>query len=120
MLAKLGDARITAARIAAAVADGDADLADGAVRAARQLVRTTPAAADPCWPRWRHWRAMMAGRRAWQAPTWRTRLAAVRVLAALGPAGRDARPRGGGQPIAMPSCAPQRARRSGRARDQAS
>ena len=39
VLAKLGDARITAARIAAAVADGDADLAEGAVRAARQLVR---------------------------------------------------------------------------------
>ncbi|HVY38542.1 MAG TPA: HEAT repeat domain-containing protein, partial [Polyangia bacterium] len=89
VLAKLGDGRVTGARIAAAVADGDADLAEGAVRAVRQLVRATPAAVGQLL-------AAVAplahddGRSPpWQAPTWRTRLAAVRVLTALGPAARD-------------------------------
>jgi tetratricopeptide (TPR) repeat protein len=85
VLAKLGDPRITSARIAAAVADGDPDLADGAVRAARQIVRAAPGAAAPLI-------AAVAplARDDGRTPAWRTRLAAVRVLAELGPAGLDA------------------------------
>ena len=90
VLAKLGDGRITAARIAAAVADGDGDLADGAVRAVRQLVRAAPGAVAPLLAAVAPLAHDEGRAPPWQAPTWRTRLAAVRVLAALGAAGRDA------------------------------
>ncbi|HSS37294.1 MAG TPA: HEAT repeat domain-containing protein, partial [Polyangia bacterium] len=90
VLAKLGDARITAARIAAAVADGDAELAEGALRAVRQVVRATPGAAGPIIAAVAPLARDDGRAPAWQAPTWKTRLAAVRVLAVLGPAGRDA------------------------------
>ncbi len=90
VLAKLGDARITATRIAAAVADGDADLADGALRAARQLVRATPAVAGSLIAAVAPLARDDGRTPAWQAPTWKTRVAAIRVLAALGSGGREA------------------------------
>jgi HEAT repeat protein len=84
VLAKLGDRRVGPGRIAAALADGDADLAEAAVTAARLLARGNPAAtvelAAAVSPLVRD-----DGR----ARGWRARLAAVRVLGELGPAGAD-------------------------------
>ena len=84
VLSKLGDRRVDPRRVAAAVADGDADLAEAAVTAARLLPRTNPAGAG----------AMAAAvtplaRDDGHGSAWRTRLTAVRVLAELGPAGHE-------------------------------
>ncbi|HXU60608.1 MAG TPA: hypothetical protein VN962_02840, partial [Polyangia bacterium] len=84
VLAKLGDRRVDPRRIAAAVADGDADLTEAAVTAARLLARGNSGGA-----------AALAATVAplahddGRGAAWRTRLAAVRVLAELGPAGRE-------------------------------
>jgi len=83
VLAKLGDARVSPARVAAAVSDGDAELAESAVTAARLKGRAGPSATAPLAsaiaPLARDGRAQLS--------TWRVRLTAVRVLAELGPAG---------------------------------
>lgn len=83
VLAKLDDARATPARVADAVADGSAALHEAAVVAARQLRRSRPpltasvaAAVGP-----------LLSEDA-TATSWRRRLAAVEVLAELGPPGR--------------------------------
>lgn len=84
VLAKLGDHRVDPRRIAAAVADGDADLAEAAVTAARLLARgnTTGAAAIAA-------AVTPLARDDGRGLAWRTRLAAVRVLAELGSAGTE-------------------------------
>lgn len=78
VLAKLGDPRASQARIVAAVGDGDAALAESALAAARVLARAGRDAA-----------AALASAIAPLAheDRWRVRLAAVRVLAELGPEG---------------------------------
>jgi tetratricopeptide (TPR) repeat protein len=82
VLAKLGDARVSPARVAAAVADGDAELAESAVTAAR-LTGHAASSASPLAaaiaPLAREDGAKLAG--------WRVRITAVRVLGELGPAG---------------------------------
>ena len=82
VLAKLGDERLTPARLAGAVADGTPALADAAVLSAQILVRTRPELAAP-----------IAGAVApllsagGPAVSWSCRLAAVQLLASLGPPG---------------------------------
>ncbi len=85
VLAKLGDGRVSGVRLAAAVTDGDPDLADAAARAARLMTRALPATGSGL-------AAAMAPlvRDEAQTLSWRTRLSAVRVLAELGPAGLEA------------------------------
>ena len=78
VLAKLGDERVTAARIAAAAFDASAPLANAAAFAAARVTATRPAQAP----------AIAAA----LAPvlgdeSWRRRIAAVDALAGLGPAG---------------------------------
>ena len=80
VLAKLGDERLTPARLADAVADGSPVLADAALSAAQILVRTRPGLAAP-----------IAGAVAplvsadGPAASWSCRLVAVQLLALLGP-----------------------------------
>jgi tetratricopeptide (TPR) repeat protein len=82
VLAKLGDERLTPARFAEALADGAPVLADAAVLAAQILVRIHPDLAAP-----------IAGAVAplvspdGSAASWSCRLAAVQLLALLGPPG---------------------------------
>jgi predicted Zn-dependent protease len=80
VLAKLDDARATPARVADAVADGSPPLVEAAVVAARQLRRSRPPLAASV--------AAAVGPLLSEAATWRRRLAAVEVLAELGPPGR--------------------------------
>ncbi|HZL18662.1 MAG TPA: HEAT repeat domain-containing protein [Polyangia bacterium] len=83
VLAKLGDARATPARVADAAADGSPPLAEAAVVAARQLRRSRPSMAMAV--------AAAVGPLLSEdvaAAPWRRRLAAVEVLAELGPPGR--------------------------------
>ena len=83
VLAKLEDARATPARVADAVADGSPPLAEAAVVAARQLQRSRPSLAAAV--------AAAVGPLLSEdasAASWRRRLAAVEVLAELGPPGR--------------------------------
>ena len=82
VLAKLDDERLTPARLADAIADGAPVLADAALSAAQILVRTHPDLAAP-----------IAGAVAplvsddGPAASWSCRLAAVQLLALLGPPG---------------------------------
>ncbi|HXJ19583.1 MAG TPA: HEAT repeat domain-containing protein [Polyangia bacterium] len=80
VLAKLGDARGSPARVAAAVAGGEAELAESAVTAARLIARVGPTAAAEV-------AAAVAPLARGDATSWRVRLTAVRVLAQLGPHG---------------------------------
>jgi HEAT repeat protein/tetratricopeptide (TPR) repeat protein len=83
VLAKLGDERVSPARVAAAVADGDAELAESAVTAARLMARGGPSAATAT----AGTVAPLARNDGAHSDRWRVRLTAVRVLAELGPAG---------------------------------
>jgi HEAT repeat protein/predicted Zn-dependent protease len=85
VLAKLGDARVTPARIAAAAAGKTQALRDAAVSAALWEVRSAP---DTAMPLARALAPVLA-----DAPAWEARLAAVSALAAIGPAGHAALPR---------------------------
>jgi tetratricopeptide (TPR) repeat protein/HEAT repeat protein len=83
VLAKLDDARATPARVADAVADGSPPLTGAAVVAARQIRRSRPPLAASI--------AAAVGPLLSEdatAASWRRRLAAVEVLAELGPPGR--------------------------------
>jgi HEAT repeat protein len=81
VLARLGDERVTPARVAAAVRDGSAPLAAAAAFAAGQMARARPGTAP---------QLAAALTPALADESWRRRLAAVDALAALGPAGLPA------------------------------
>jgi HEAT repeat protein len=81
VLARLGDERVTPARIAAAVRDASPPLVAAASFAAAELARARPGAAPML-------AAVLAPSLADES--WRRRLAAVDALAALGPAGLPA------------------------------
>jgi predicted Zn-dependent protease len=86
LLAKLDDDRLTPARLAEAVRDGAPALADAAVMAARLLVRAHPASV----PAIAAAIAPLAADDNGGTGSWTSRLAAVQLLAALGPAGLSA------------------------------
>src|SRR6185369_4045871 len=96
VLAKLGDERLTPARLADAVADGAPVLADAALSATQILLRTHPDLAAP-----------IAGAVAplvsasRSATSWGGRLAAVQLLAMLGPPGLPALDRAMDDPNAV-------------------
>jgi len=83
LLAKLDDERLTPARLAEAVRDGAPALADAAVAAARLVVRLHPASA----PAIAAAVAPLALEENGAPGSWASRLAAVQLLSALGPAG---------------------------------